>query len=594
MHFTCRSFIGSTNNKNWSQYWENEPDDFSLIKNKGHLFGLINIYSSDESVDLSQIGREIIEQFNSSYFSSPGSIDQSLTSTLESTKQSEKLKNLSYKIIVVCVCQDKLFLVSSPQTSALICRQNKISQLIEITEQDSFIGGSLLDKDRLLFLTAEFFNFITFEKIQRHLSSDDIQTIEENFISLLYSTDNQDQKAAFFLEVHQEDSEEIDQVEGVVSVKKEKKVNDVFIKRQNPQQVVKRKKKYLIYAIFLLLILAVGTILGYGKNKLENNQNQYNNYKNQIDEKIANIEVVKNLSFDSAKEEVESAQKIAQNMANLGINKEEVDTYFTQLENLLTKTGSDSSFVPEFFYNTNNLGDDLVFEKIIYGQQTLYLFDNTNNYLYSLGYPNKNQNLLYKGETDIDVLDLEINNQNLYLLDKNEIFEVNNDKLISRLQFDVDVEPKDFTFWNNAIYLLDQSQNMIFKCPANVSGFSSPQKWLKNDDNLDSKSISIAINGKIWILSSDGTIQPFDRGDPVSFEVSPPIDTNSARNLSVTQENDILVFHDESFVYVFKKDGQGMAKYNFQDIKIVDLALVEEDNLVFVLGKNQEIYKISL
>jgi len=36
MHFTCRSFIGKNNPQNWSQYWENEPDDLEIQSKKGH------------------------------------------------------------------------------------------------------------------------------------------------------------------------------------------------------------------------------------------------------------------------------------------------------------------------------------------------------------------------------------------------------------------------------------------------------------------------------------------------------------------------------------------------------------------------------
>ena len=188
MHFTCRSFIGSTNKSNWSQYWENEPDDLEVIKNKGHLFGLINLYSPNEIVDINQLGRQLIDEFNNSYFSNPSSINQALNSSLENLQKSDKLVNFDCKIIIACICQKQLYIVSSPNISAIICRQNKLSHLIEINNQNSFINGPLLDKDLLFFSTAEFFNFATLEKIQNYLSSDNIQTIEENFISLLYSS----------------------------------------------------------------------------------------------------------------------------------------------------------------------------------------------------------------------------------------------------------------------------------------------------------------------------------------------------------------------------------------------------------------------
>lgn len=591
MHFTCRSFIGSTNKSNWSQYWENEPDDLGVIKNKGHLFGLINLYSPNEIVDINQLGRQLIDEFNNSYFSNPSSINQALNSSLENLQKSDKLVNFDCKIIIACICQKQLYIVSSPNISAIICRQNKLSHLIEINNQNSFINGPLLDKDLLFFSTAEFFNFATLEKIQNYLSSDNIQTIEENFISLLYSDENQDKKSAFLLEIHhpQEETE----VE-VPIVEKKEKIN-FFIKRQNPSQVIKRKKIYLFYAILLLLALTTITVFGYRKSKNQNLNSKYQEYKNQLEEKLKNIEAVRNLSFESAQEEIIEAQKIVENMNLLNINKDEVSKYFSNLDSLLDKTGSAPvSSSRDIFYDTNNIDNNLNFSQIIFSQNTFYLLEENKNIIYSLAYPEKSINLIYQGEEKLNAISLAQNNKILYLLNNSGIFEVNKDKLISKIKFEENIKPLDFAFWNSAIYLLESSQNTLFKYPPNASGFSSAQKWIKGSEKTSINSISLAINGKIWVLSSDGIVQPFDRGDSVKFEISPPIETNFAKNLSVTQENDILVFHDDEFVYVFKKDGQGVAKYNFQDIKILDITLNESDNFIFILGKDQKIYKISL
>ena len=87
MHFTCRSFIGKNNSQNWSQYWENEPDDINLQQEKGHLFGLID-FSSSDNPDIKTTGHNIIEKINQLYFASTSpDIISNLKNTIQQLDQ---------------------------------------------------------------------------------------------------------------------------------------------------------------------------------------------------------------------------------------------------------------------------------------------------------------------------------------------------------------------------------------------------------------------------------------------------------------------------------------------------------------------------
>src|SRR3990167_6505328 len=70
MYFACRSFIGKGTPQNWSQFWENEPDEPSLAVRRGHLFGLISASIPSESQQqINILGHQFIDFINQEYFS---------------------------------------------------------------------------------------------------------------------------------------------------------------------------------------------------------------------------------------------------------------------------------------------------------------------------------------------------------------------------------------------------------------------------------------------------------------------------------------------------------------------------------------------
>ena len=129
---------------------------------------------------------------------------------------------------------------------------------------------------------------------------------------------------------------------------------------------------------------------------------------------------------------------------------------------------------------------------------------------------------------------------------------------------------------------------------SDISTFSS-SVWLQENQSLPSSPSSFAINGKVWVLSSAGKLQPFIRGQSDSFKPEQPIEAQKAQNLVTSIDGDLLAFTDnQTLIYVYQKDGDLRAKYDLGDKKIHDIALDETTNTIYILCHDQKIYKINI
>ena len=204
MHFICRSFIGKNGPQNWSQYWENEPDDFNLKLKKGHLFGLVDIFS-DQDQDIRTTGHNFISQINEQYFSDTS--DGIISSLKQSFNQVQLGENYQINLILVVVLDQKIFIASFGPNKIALNRGSQISLLINSSTESEFnsISGPIKAKDRVVLMTNSFFEKINWEKIKSTLVDQDLQNIEENVLSFLYLTENQNHLSAALIEVHHED-----------------------------------------------------------------------------------------------------------------------------------------------------------------------------------------------------------------------------------------------------------------------------------------------------------------------------------------------------------------------------------------------------
>ncbi len=88
------------------------------------------------------------------------------------------------------------------------------------------------------------------------------------------------------------------------------------------------------------------------------------------------------------------------------------------------------------------------------------------------------------------------------------------------------VTPRVIEGYNGNFYLLDAGTGKILRYRPTADGYSSPpDNYLESDASIDlSRAIDMAIDGNIWILYSDGTVQTFFQGRQQPFVLQTPPD----------------------------------------------------------------------
>jgi len=634
MHFSCRTFIGTPSPDFWSQYWENEPDDFSLVTKRGHLFGLISLYKTSSSSDLKQIGRQIIEDIDSTYFSDNQidlSIPLALTQSLEQTLSTHQKQDYQISLQICVIYQSTAYFIIYDSGQISLCRSLQVSSLLNNSQIDNLevISGPIQNGDKILLSTAAFIEKISWNQIKNTLVEAKIQTIEEDFLSRLYSQDDQSKLAAALIQVHTDESDNLasqtfttpestkpeisspptvsksfkspsknaffGQIKNIISLAS--RPRPLYASSPASPQAEKRKKINLIIAIVLLVALAFSSIFAFQKNQAEQKESRYQTTKLELQNKIKEAQTIKNLDLNSAQEFTREAQKILDEMKKLELYPQETDTFQTEINNLLSQTGSAESFQPESFYNTTIINKQAKYRRLYLSDTILYLLDIQNHRLDSLDITNKSTKNITQDDNLSKVLSFAKDLDNYFFISSDTLYQLTENKLISKVDL-ADINPglsvSDFAFWNSSAYILDSANNTIWRLPPSASGFSTPTKWLKDNQTLPYNPVSLAINGKIWILSQSGQIVPYLQGIKNDFDNPLSESFSSANHLVTTLQTDILAFSTaDNQIFILNKQGQSIAKYNFDKLEISDLAIDEAGNRLYVLCSDQNIYQLS-
>lgn len=347
------------------------------------------------------------------------------------------------------------------------------------------------------------------------------------------------------------------------------------------------------------LILIIGLFLsiyfGYQKNQSQRVEKQYQVLKTEIEKQIENINKTKILNLDEAKTMATNSQTIIEKMVALKVHQDEIEKLNSQLNNILSKTGAPETFAPEFLYDTSNIISSPQFQKIIFNDNKIYLLDSQNGRIDYFDIAAKSTKSVLISPNIKSAINIAFDKINLYLINKDSINLVEKNNLTPKYDFAKDkIYPVDFRLWNGAAYVLDSEANTIWKFSPSSTGFSKPQNWLKNDAKLDSNSVSLAINGQVWVLHQNGSITPYLSGVKTEFKPNQASTFTQTNHLDVTLEKDLIAFVDnENIVYIYQKTGELLSKYNLGNLKVNDLAFNEATNSIYLLCSDQKIYFIK-
>lgn len=615
MHYSTRSFIGHPSPTSWSQYWENEPDDYNLKTTHGHLFGLISLDSTSNVPN--ELGREIIQYIDEQYFSlvEPNPVKR-LSSVLQSIKE-KYLNSLNrFDLVIALIVGDKLHLFSFNSGLVFLQRDSQISRLLHASSQDiSTISGRILPNDRLVLSTQGFFDQYGWDQIKLFLSPPTIEEVEENFVSLLHSLESPDTVSGVVIAAHSEDpvsvlSPESPSLSPTITPN-HPRIHQNFLNRFFPKKTIqvspstslvanRRHKLNILVAFILIIAFSVSIYFGASRNQSIQLEKEYQSLKSQYESKYSSALAIKSLNLAESQSIAKEASVFVEQMSSLGLYSQEVTSFRSQVQQLLSQTGSSEAYQPDFLYDTGNIGTNSSYNLSFLHKNQLYLFDSKKGQVDMVDISTRSQKQIVNNSDLIGATSFAVNDSGIFFLKEQKILLVKDNVVSIAIDLSTKIDglvSGQINFWNGSLYLLaiTSGNPTIWKFAPSASGFSSGNVWLKAGQSLPADSVSFTINSNIWVLSKSGKIISYTLGqenDLSSFTSSSA--TTEASNLVVSLDGGTVSFSEKSMVYVGQKDTSALSGYNFGERLILSLGYDPSSKNILVLCSDQKIYKISL
>jgi hypothetical protein len=147
------------------------------------------------------------------------------------------------------------------------------------------------------------------------------------------------------------------------------------------------------------------------------------------------------------------------------------------------------------------------------------------------------------------------------------------------------------------IYVLDKDNKQIDKFVQTSGGFTKTSYFAGGVSPDLTNADAISIDGSIWILFSDGSIEKFTRGNPDNLSISgldKPFSSPTRIFTTVDFSNIYVLDKGNSRIVVLDKNGNYKAQYQAGIIKNAsDFEVLETDKKIYVLSGGK-VYQIDL
>ncbi len=647
--------VGVADEKTWAQVHDFLPEDGKLLS-YGRLIVALEFEALKE-VDISSFGMEIITRLQEAYYSNESeSISRKVLQTMESLA-AEFLTDVSLKIVMtVLISRDQKRYLYAGRSGGedvkggqvYLSRDGELVGLLDDeVESSQVVSGELMASDGFMVGTRKFFELVGHDLVRSTLSDQKIEEGVDGLAAVIQGKEGSSQAAGLVARVPlgedivlSEETEglkdeaekslpkalysgqaqhKLKQIDGQVKKSELKnKVVEIFRKGKSWwQDRVDKKEVFLdkgntgkqksaaTIAGVLILVFVVSLVLSGRKKDKTRIEMEHQSLIEEINYKYDEAESLLKLNPLRAKSLlIESKEKIDFYSQENENESQELKDWLSKIETSLALVSReyrqetatewfDFSLAKEGFR-----GSDWESE-----ENKVLVWDEQGKTVVEIDLESKSSKVVIGGDgvSGSKLVGLAGERGMLIDVDEVKVFDSGEDgegEVLAQVASDEWGEIRDMVGFSSNLYLLDgSSEGQIWKYLGVNDGLSAKRSYLTGDSYDMSEARSMAIDGSIWVLFSDGTIAKYVRGVKDSFVVAgldQPFNDPTKIFTSPETENLYVLDKQATRVVVISKTGEYRAQYIWPGMAgAVDLVVSEELGKIYLLT-GEKVFVVEL
>ena len=580
---------------------------WSQAYNAGKLFAVLSLERNEENLQekdgLNLLGKEILDNLEQEYFTLE-------TKDLDSIKNavlvtSKKIPEDVFCSFVICALVNNLlyaFILGKGKVD--VKREEKLGTILHVEEglpsSVQAASGFLQNNDIIILQTKQFSDIVSADTLVSALDNQPPSEIAETLAPKIHGNEKEESGAAAIVLSYKK-SEEVEEV--LMLQEKEETVAEIinlqeteeeempqapveiassgpFSKLSNPFSLVLEKlklpkmksfnhsKKLLLTVVIIIaVVLTASIILAVKKQNDAKTQALFNQVYPPAQKKYDEGQSLLGLNQNLAHDSFTASQKILEDgKSKFSAKSKEEQQILTLLQKVNLALGSSS-------------GVNLIKAQSVDSSVSSILAAEI-----------KNSGASYATQDD----------KNIYFVDSNGVSSVaksggNSKVIIKSSDLPKNIGGLGIYFGN--IYVLDKDGKQISKFVPTSTGFGQANYFATGTSPDLSNATSITIDGSIWILLKDGTIEKFTKGKADTFSIT-GLDkgfSSPTRIYTTVDFSNIYVLDSgNSRIVVLDKTGTYKAQYQVDVLRnAADFEVLETDKKVYVLSSGK-VYQIDL
>jgi len=367
-----------------------------------------------------------------------------------------------------------------------------------------------------------------------------------------------------------------------------------------------KTSKYLLLTAIALIIIIVSSVLMISRGRVASEE------RAAFEAIITRVESLHDAAESALIYKDENKAKSLLTQAETAINAIVTDdqdqlTRIAEIKATISTTTNELRRVieienPEILASTTNIENPPTLSAMTLTNSNLYIFGN-----------NKNVYILNSNDKKLDyVAGTEFSAATGATTDNNVMMWLDDKSVINLLDTAPDNLPKtgvsaptgetwiDLYAYADRVYVLSPGSGLtsqIYKFTRTGTNLSSSTTWIKSPITELSDSVSLAVDGTVFVLRSNGKILRFVSGRDVAW-------TQATIEPALTSASDIWTSAESSYVYVLDPVGQRLVVYEKESgnlkaqyhstafSNLTDFAVDEINKTIYLLGTNN-VYKIE-